>query len=329
MMFLAAASLLTAVGVKNLNAQTTIDFEELTLSGANSHWDGSDESGGFTSGSAFFSNYYNTTWSSWSGFSYSNHTDNTTPGYGNQYSAYTGSGYNSSEKYAVFFSNGTIAFNQNLQSVQLAGVYITNTTYAALDMISGSAFSKQFGSPNGADGNPDGTNGEDWFLLTIYGLDENADTVGSVEFYLADFRFADNNDDYVVDTWEWVDLSTLGAVYSLAFGLTSSDVGAWGMNTPAYFAMDNLVIQGFTGLEQFTAQDVKLYPNPADNHVWISTTKTIDRLRVIDITGKEMINRIGENQQAMNFSVAELPSGVYLIQLVSGSETVTQKLIKK
>ena len=30
-----------------------------------------------------------------------------------------------------------------------------------------------------------------------------------------------------------------GAV-TLSFGLTSSDVGAFGMNTPAYFAIDNL-----------------------------------------------------------------------------------------
>ncbi|HMO36139.1 MAG TPA: DUF4465 domain-containing protein, partial [Gemmatales bacterium] len=40
-----------------------------------------------------------------------------------------------------------------------------------------------------------------------------------------------------------VDLSGLGAGTSaLTFELTSSDVGPFGMNTPAYFAMDNLVV---------------------------------------------------------------------------------------
>ena len=64
---------------------------------------------------------------------------------------------------------------------------------------------------------------------------------GEVEFYLADYRFADNGEDYIVDTWEYIDLSSLGAVKSLEFGLSSSDVGDFGMNTPAYFALDTVV----------------------------------------------------------------------------------------
>ena len=63
-----------------------------------------------------------------------------------------------------------------------------------------------------------------------------------MDFYLADFRFADNALDYVVDSWTWVDLSSLGVVSSLSFSLASSDVGQFGMNTPAYFAMDNLAV---------------------------------------------------------------------------------------
>ena len=54
-----------------------------------------------------------------------------------------------------------------------------------------------------------------------------------MEFYLAE-----GTD--LLDTWEWVDLTSLGVVYGLEFELTSSDTGAYGMNTPAYFAMDDL-----------------------------------------------------------------------------------------
>jgi len=63
-----------------------------------------------------------------------------------------------------------------------------------------------------------------------------------VEFYLADFQFTDNAFDYILDGWTWVDLSSLGsAVKTLEFALSSSDTGMWGMNTPAYFALDNLL----------------------------------------------------------------------------------------
>ena len=64
--------------------------------------------------------------------------------------------------------------------------------------------------------------------------------IGTVDFYLADYRFADNSKDYIVENWEYVDLSSLGVVKSLEFSLNSSDAGVFGMNTPAYFAMDDL-----------------------------------------------------------------------------------------
>jgi len=46
----------------------------------------------------------------------------------------------------------------------------------------------------------------------------------------------------ILNTWQSVDLSSLSAAKTLTFSLTSSDNGAYGMNTPAYFAMDNLTL---------------------------------------------------------------------------------------
>ena len=100
-------------------------------------------------------------------------------------------------------------------------------------MLNGDSFAKKFGGPAGDD--------EDWFLLTITGKDVAGTVTGVVDFYLADYRFADNNLDYIVDTWDSIDLSSLGAVKTLELTLNSSDVGAYGMNTPASFAMDSLV----------------------------------------------------------------------------------------
>ena len=51
-----------------------IEFEDLVLD-PESHWNGSDESGGFTSKDAFFNNTFNTTYGSWDGLAYSNRTD--------------------------------------------------------------------------------------------------------------------------------------------------------------------------------------------------------------------------------------------------------------
>ncbi|MBN2270361.1 MAG: DUF4465 domain-containing protein, partial [Sedimentisphaerales bacterium] len=75
----------------------------------------------------------------------------------------------------------------------------------------------------------------------VIGRDAAGQATEPVTFYLADYRYADNSRDYIVDTWRYVDLSSLGPVKSLEFTLSSSDVGAWGMNTPASFVIDSIV----------------------------------------------------------------------------------------
>jgi hypothetical protein len=165
-------------------------------------------------------------------------TDTTTPGFGNQYSAYPGGGAGGSATYGVGFpggSGGGSAATITLDSEGvLDGGYFANTTYAALSMLNGDAFAKQFGGASGDD--------PDWLLLTVTGYDGVGAPGGSVEVYLADYRFADNALDYVLDEWLWVDLSGLGSVASLDFALSGSDVGDFGLNTPGYFALDGLLM---------------------------------------------------------------------------------------
>ncbi len=165
----------------------------------------------------------------WSGWTYSNMTDTTTPGYTNQYSAFTGGGFNSANYGVAYQGNPETTF---ASPIPLRGAYFTNTTYAALSMLNGDQFAKKFGGPSGDD--------PDFFRLKISGFDSLGDPTGVVEFYLADYRFANNALDYIVDSWTFVDLSSLGTVARLSFRLESSDTGPFGINTPAYFAMDNL-----------------------------------------------------------------------------------------
>jgi hypothetical protein len=244
MLFVVALSLQLAMASTAHASLTTFDDPQLTPPpttytgpGGGAYWNGSDESGGFTSGSAYFLNTNISDWNYWEGWSYSNTIDTTTAGYTNQYSAYTGGAY-SGDNYGVYYEPmmsalaPTITF-LSTSPVTVTDAYFTNTTYAALSMLNGDSFAKKFGGETGDD--------PDWFKLMIRGIDGDGNyTSNSVEFYLADYRFEDNTLDYIVDEWTGVDLSALGPVIGLEFDLSSSDVGAWGMNTPAYVAMDNL-----------------------------------------------------------------------------------------
>ncbi len=175
----------------------------------------------------------------WQGWSYSQTTDTVNPGPANQYSAIPGSGVGGSATYGVGFPGGAVGATDIVtitldQELPLEGGYFTNTTWAVLSMSNGDAFAKVFGGISGDD--------PDFRYLTISGFDAFCTLTGAVDFYLADFRFADNALDYIVTDWTWVDLSSLGRVKSIDFTITSSDTAFGFINTPAYFAMDDLLL---------------------------------------------------------------------------------------
>lgn len=264
MLTLACFLLPIGLGVGGVFAQVAT-FDDLSLS-PETYWNGSDKAvsgqedpdhwmgpgtfyySGFTSAGVAFSNTYTEWWdsqgelwyTSWNGWAYSNTTDTVSFDFGNQHSAYVlpnGSGYGGSPNYAVYFEGFDVKTSvTGIPAGTLQGAYFTNTSYTALTMLNGDGygFAKKFGGISGDD--------EDWFLLTVTGLNASNQSIGTVDFYLADYRFEDNDEDYIVSDWTWVDLSSLGDATQLQFTLSSSDSGLYGMNTPAYFAMDSLTL---------------------------------------------------------------------------------------
>jgi hypothetical protein len=216
----------------------TADFDDLTLD-PESYYNGSVDADSFESEDVRFNNLY--TYDDiygpyWEGFAYSNTTDTTTLDYTNQYSAITGSGVDGSSIYGVGYEGtfyGTVPTVTFPEEVRVIQAYITNTTYAYLTIRDGYFNAKKFGGDSGDD--------PDWFLLTITGKDADGNVVGTIEFYLADFSSDDNTEDYIVDDWTPVDFTSMDKVKSLEFTMTSSDNDpVFGMNTPAYFAIDNI-----------------------------------------------------------------------------------------
>lgn len=212
----------------------TVTFENLspTIPHTNggSYEDGANLSGSFSSGPLTLPNAYDSGF--WSGWSYSTITDNTTPGFTNQFSAFPGSGSGGSSTYVVGYGYGgpTIPIPAGYM---ISSVDVANTTYAALSMRDGDMFAKKFGGAGGDD--------PDFFRLTFTGY-AGGGAIGSVTVDLADFTFADNSLDYILDGWLQVDLSPLAAAEELELSFASSDIGTFGINTPLYVAMDNVVL---------------------------------------------------------------------------------------
>lgn len=294
------------------------------LGTAESYDNGSGGAGNFIFNDLEFTNYYDQGWSSWNGFAISNITDNTTAGWGNQYASYTGAGAGGSETYAVFFPTGEISVIGG--GSKLYSFKITNTAYAAISMRDGDMFGKQFGSVNGADGNPDGTNGEDFFRVWIIASDESGTQKDSLEFYLADYRFPNSQDDYIVDTWETVDLSNLSIdVAKITFRFESSDVGAWGINTPQYFAIDDVTSYPVEGIDEYFASNIRVYPNPVQDKLSISGIENAS-LILLNQLGQEIWK--GNSNELESFSFSRLENGMYLLQVSKDGFQTTLSIIR-
>ena len=207
-------------------SQVVVDFEELTL-GDESYWGGPGSGQtGFSSKGANFP--HNDGVFSWDGFVYSNQTDNETSGYLNQYSAITGGGADGSDNYAIAWLPLDWMGNYDVLPVQITfdapteilGASFTNTTYAYWAMVQGDGPARAFLE-------------DDYLKLSISGLDSAGQKTNTIEFLLGSGRT-------IIEDWTWVNLSALGVVSRIEFNIEGSDVGNWGLNTPAYFAMDNL-----------------------------------------------------------------------------------------
>lgn len=231
-------------------------FEDLPLTvppleayagpGGGAYYNGSDEEGGFTSGGIFFGNEYNAEWMSWTGWAYSTTTDTETPGFGNQYSAFPG-GAASGDVYGVTFAPSVLELPAGYRAP--VSIEVANTTYAALSMRDGDLFAKKFGDDPATDDVVE-TDFPDWYKLIITASGLSIEALATVEVYLADFRGSDE-EDFIREDWIEVDLTPLHSFFeengdrvaSLEFTLESSDEGDFGMNTPAYVAVDNLVLE--------------------------------------------------------------------------------------
>ncbi|MCE9555508.1 MAG: DUF4465 domain-containing protein [Planctomycetes bacterium] len=247
--FLMVAALIS-IAASAEGANIVVDFDDLppgphdigdtfgyTGTGSGKYWNGSDNSGSFTSHGVTFPNAYDDTFGPyWEGFAYSNTSDTTTAGYTNQYSASPGTGVGpGTDNYGIAFTNLFVLPSVQFTiptGLQIKSMQVTNTTYGALALKNGEEGAKKFGGPSGDD--------PDWFKLTVTGLNLANAPIGTVDFFLADFTFANNAQDYIVNTWANLDLTSLSSASKLVFSMTSSDVGGFGMNTPAYFALDNI-----------------------------------------------------------------------------------------
>jgi hypothetical protein len=260
-------------------------------------------------------NYWN------SGFAISNSNDSTTQGFTNLYSSANGKGCNKSANYALSNGNSTLITAQGKgiadAGIIAKGIWINNATYPYFSMLNGDGFAKKFGGKSGDEA--------DYFRVIIRGYLLNKKTTDSVIFYLADYRNSDNSKDYILKDWAYADLSKFGYVDSISFKLESTDVGQFGMNTPAFFCIDNFEYDVKTSMNEVANKSMfSIYPNPSSSSINIDFNERFSMIRIIDIQGKLILQ-----SRQKNIDINSLENGIYMVQLETENGVLNNKFVKQ
>lgn len=308
--------LFVAVCYSNLHAQTVASFEEIVLS-PNDYRDGRDSNDaliqGFSSGKIFVPNKFDTSFGGfWAGgFAISNkfdvNTDSTTSGYSKLYNSITPNGIDGSANYAIGTQHAVIRLSDSLERT-VEGLYLTNSNYAYLSMKWGDMFARKF------------TAG-DYLRVVIKGFLNGQVKDSTVTAYLAE-----GTD--LLNTWKWVNTSSIGVVDSLQFTMESTDTTpSVGMNTPAYFCMDGVktttgMVNGLNERMDRT-ENACVYPNPANEAISVQVNSTFHSLQIFNCNGQMMLQ---SNSDQVNISA--LSNGLYWMKVITTTGSSSLRFVK-
>ena len=83
------------------------------------------------------------------------------------------------------------------------------------------------------------------------------------------------------------------------------------------------------GVEEFFVPNVTIYPNPANDKVYIETEAEIEEVVVYDVYGRIQNLRNSETQKLRNsVDVSELNSGIYFVKVKTDNGNVVKRIVK-
>lgn len=93
---------------------------------------------------------------------------------------------------------------------------------------------------------------------------------------------------------------------------------------PTFTQISNGTCQAPLAVGNFDKGSYKIYPNPVSNVLNIKSDEVLDSVRIINSLGMELINT-----KATVIDMSTFSTGVYFIEIKSGSKSAVEKIIKK
>ena len=83
-----------------------------------------------------------------------------------------------------------------------------------------------------------------------------------------------------------------------------------------------------TSVKYFEEDRIKVYPNPVNDILFVSSENNIDRLSVFNMQGSKLIERTELQTGIVRIDLNEFKPGIYIVKIESGSNLITKKVIK-
>lgn len=90
----------------------------------------------------------------------------------------------------------------------------------------------------------------------------------------------------------------------------------------------SLYLPDYMGQKEFINQNVKMYPNPVKDFVWIKVEGKVNECALWDATGKKYTIDYTQTSDGLKVDMRQLPSGVYIVKGKNREGAFEQKLIK-
>ncbi len=185
--------------------------------GENTEWTDATTglSGGTSSSSYSYGDYSYTTWDN--GVAISNYIETNVADscdYLHQLSVPVSNG---SSNFGIVWDSATLTFSSGTAHI-IQSIDVCPTTYLLGVELYGNAYASALTSEGS------------YFTMTVTGSNG-----AYVDIPLA-------KDGTIVQTWKEYSLTSLGSVTSISISFSGSDEGDWGLNTPKYAAIDNIVV---------------------------------------------------------------------------------------
>lgn len=144
-----------------------------------------------------------------------------------------------------------------------------------------------------------------------------------------------NNNEYITHTsagnanhswlFDWTAPATSQGALNLYYAINLANGNF--ASTGDYIETGNFAInENISGITEFSDDEIKIYPNPASDILYINTNLgNITKMMILDINGKTFDAKARNNQIDLSF----LPAGKYFLRIETENVTGVKQFIKK